>query len=96
MAEQWIEDVARLAEEIGWRMMRATSPIQPDWVLALGHKSTSQWQIRCIDEHGYWVVHESHHWGRTPVGQAATIGPFSSFLEAATTWQLSQGGHDAD
>ena len=92
MTEQWQKDDARLAEELGWRRLPSTVVHTSGcWVAAFGCKSAAQWQIRCVKEAEYWVVPERHHWGNPPKGQPDTLGPFASFLEAATTYQLTQG-----
>lgn len=93
MTEQWIEDDARLAEEIGWRSLPCTRlEERRTWQLAFSVKDKANWNVRCNGEHEYWIVSNGHNWGEPPGKQEGSQGPFASFLEAATTYQLTRGG----
>jgi hypothetical protein len=89
MAEPWGEEAYRLAEEWGWRVIAAgNGPAKGVWMYAFTLNGT-QWVIRCTDEHHFWIVGAHHNWGKDPALQNE-IGPFGSFTEAATTYQLMQ------
>jgi len=90
MADPWVEELYQQAEELGWRVISSSDgPGSNCWKYAAGHRSQAEWHIRVLGQGQFWIVHHAHHWGMNPAGQVGSLGPFDSFLAAATTWHLA-------